>query len=85
LKKAWQAFRSCWVAAVAVVSAVWAAGFGAESMSAFMKRAMRLVLASALGAAGSLVVMVIWVYYSAQIFYFGAEFTHVYACSKHAA
>jgi membrane protein len=37
------------------------------------------------GAAGSLVVMVIWVYYSAQIFYFGAEFTHVYACSKRAA
>jgi membrane protein len=33
----------------------------------------------------SLVVMVIWVYYSAQIFYFGAEFTHVYACSKRAA
>jgi membrane protein len=37
------------------------------------------------GAAGSLVVMVIWVYYSVQIFYFGAEFTHVYACSKRAA
>ena len=31
------------------------------------------------GAAGSLVVVVIWVYYSAQIFYFGAELTHVYA------
>jgi len=37
---------------------------------------------SAYGAAGSLVVMVIWVYYSAQIFFFGAEFTHVYALSK---
>ena len=34
---------------------------------------------SAYGAAGSLVVMVIWVYYSAQIFFFGAELTHVYA------
>jgi membrane protein len=34
---------------------------------------------SAYGAAGSLVVTVIWVFYSAQIFYFGAEFTHVYA------
>jgi len=31
---------------------------------------------SAYGAAGSLVVTVIWVYYSAQVFYFGAEFTH---------
>lgn len=37
---------------------------------------------SAYGAAGSLVVMVIWIYYSAQIFFFGAEFTHVYALSK---
>jgi membrane protein len=31
------------------------------------------------GAAGSLVVMLIWIYYSAQIVYFGAEFTKVYA------
>lgn len=37
---------------------------------------------SAYGAAGSLVVMVVWVYYSAQIFFFGAEFTHVYAVAK---
>jgi membrane protein len=36
----------------------------------------------AFGAAGSLVVMVIWIYYSAQIFFFGAEFTHVYALAK---
>lgn len=34
---------------------------------------------SAYGAAGSLVVVVVWVYYSAQIFFFGAEFTRVYA------
>ena len=34
---------------------------------------------SAYGAAGSLIVMVVWVYYSAQIFFFGAEFTHVHA------
>jgi membrane protein len=34
---------------------------------------------SAYGAAGSLVVVLVWVYYSAQIFYFGAEFTKVYA------
>jgi membrane protein len=37
---------------------------------------------SAYGAAGSLVVVLIWVYYSAQIFYFGAEFTKVYAASR---
>jgi membrane protein len=35
--------------------------------------------ASAYGAAGSLVVLLIWIYYSAQIFFFGAEFTQVYA------
>jgi membrane protein len=34
---------------------------------------------SAYGAAGSLVVLLLWVYYSAQIFLFGAEFTEVYA------
>jgi membrane protein len=34
---------------------------------------------SAFGAAGSLVVLMVWVYYSAQIFLFGAEFTWVYA------
>jgi membrane protein len=34
---------------------------------------------SAYGAAGSLVVLLIWIYYSAQIFFFGAEFTQVYA------
>jgi membrane protein len=36
-------------------------------------------VASTFGAAGSLVVLMVWVYYSAQIFLFGAEFTWVYA------
>ena len=35
-------------------------------------------VASAYGAAGSLVIIVIWVYYSAQILLFGAEFTKVW-------
>ncbi len=34
---------------------------------------------SAYGAAGSLVVLLIWIFYSAQILLFGAEFTQVYA------
>jgi membrane protein len=34
---------------------------------------------SAFGAAGSMVVLLVWVYYSAQIFLLGAEFTWVYA------
>jgi membrane protein len=36
-------------------------------------------MASAYGAAGSLVIMLVWVYYSAQIFFLGAEFTQVFA------
>ncbi|MEO8924243.1 MAG: YihY/virulence factor BrkB family protein [Caldimonas sp.] len=36
-------------------------------------------IASGYGAAGSFVVVFIWVYYSAQIFLLGAEFTWVYA------
>jgi membrane protein len=35
-------------------------------------------VASAYGAAGSLVIIVVWVYYSAQILLFGAEFTKVW-------
>ena len=35
--------------------------------------------ASSLGAAGSLVALLLWVYYSAQIFFLGAEFTRHYA------
>jgi membrane protein len=34
--------------------------------------------ASIYGAAGSLVIILLWVYYSAQILFFGAEFTKVY-------
>ena len=36
-------------------------------------------VASGFGAAGSLVVVFVWVYYSAQIFLLGAEFTWAYA------
>jgi len=36
-------------------------------------------LTSAYCAAASLVVFLVWIYYSAQILLFGAEMTHVYA------
>ena len=39
----------------------------------------RAGVSSGFGAAGSLVVLLVWVYYSAQIFLLGAEFTWVYA------
>jgi membrane protein len=36
-------------------------------------------VASSYGAAGSLIVLLLWVYYSSQIVFFGAELTQVYA------
>jgi membrane protein len=39
----------------------------------------RSAFASAYGAAGSLVIVLLWVFYSAQIFFFGAEFTRAFA------
>jgi membrane protein len=39
-------------------------------------------VANAYGAVGSLVVVLVWVYYSAQIVFFGAEFTQVYARTR---
>jgi len=36
-------------------------------------------VASTYGAAGSLVAVLVWVYYSAQILFFGAQFTEVYS------
>jgi membrane protein len=35
--------------------------------------------ATAYGAAGSIIILLAWVYYSAAILYFGAEFTKEYA------
>ncbi len=39
----------------------------------------RTAIGSSYGAAGALLVMLVWIYYSAQIFLLGAEFTKVYA------
>ena len=39
-------------------------------------------LQSTYGAAASLVVLLIWVYYASQIVLFGAELTHVYAAQR---
>jgi membrane protein len=40
-------------------------------------------VASTYGAAGSLIIILLWVYYSSQIFFFGAEFTKVYVWEQH--
>jgi len=63
---------------------------GAALTSAFFlvgKYALGLYLGSgaagsAYGAAGSLITMLIWIYYAAQIVLFGAEFTRVYALER---
>jgi membrane protein len=36
-------------------------------------------VASGFGASGSIIAMILWIYYSAQIFFLGAEFTRQYA------
>lgn len=63
---------------------VWTGAIGTALLFTIGKFLLGLYLGkasvgSAYGAAGSLVAMIVWVYYSAQIFFFGAEFTRVYA------
>ena len=65
-------------------SDIWIGALMTAILFAIGKFALGLYLghntfSSAFGAAGSLVFVVAWVFYSAQILFFGAEFTHVYA------
>jgi len=69
-------WRDVWIGA-AVTSVLFA--IGKALMTLYLGHAS---FASAYGAAGSLVVFLLWVYYSTQIFLFGAEFTLVYATSS---
>jgi len=63
---------------------VWVGAFVTSILFSLGKTAIGLYLgnstvASSFGAAGSLVLLLLWIYYSAQILFFGAEFTQVYA------
>jgi membrane protein len=63
---------------------VWVGAFVTAALFTLGKFAIGLYLgrssvASPFGAAGSVVILVVWVYYSAQILFFGAELTQVYA------
>ncbi len=63
---------------------VWTGALGTALLFTIGKFLLGLYLGkasvgSAYGAAGSLVAMIVWVYYSAQIFFFGAEFTRVHS------
>jgi membrane protein len=63
---------------------VWLGGFVSAVLFTLGKTAIgyyigQASVGSAYGAAGSMVVLLVWVYYSALIFFFGAEFTHAWA------
>ena len=66
-------WRDVWVGS-AVTSALFIAGKALIGL--YIGRSG---ITSAFGAAASLIVVLLWVYYSAQIFLFGAEFTWVYS------
>lgn len=68
----------------------WSEASSGAAVTAFLfvlgKFALGLYLAkaavgSSFGPAGSIIVVLVWVYWSALIFLFGVEFTHVYATS----
>jgi len=67
------AWRDVWTGA-AVTAGLFA--LGKVGIGLYLGRSS---MASVFGAAGSLVVLMVWVYYSAQIFLLGAEFTRLYA------
>lgn len=70
------AWKDVWLGAL-VTSALFA--IGKLLIGLYLSRAS---VASSYGAAGSFAVILIWVYYSSQILFLGAEFTHVYAESR---
>lgn len=64
-----------------VIGALFTAGLfslGKIAIGAYLRNSG---VASGFGAAGSLIALLLWVYYSAQIFFLGAEFTRHYALS----
>jgi membrane protein len=67
------AWRDVWIAAL--IAAVLFT-LGKRLLSAYLVRSGG---ASIYGATGSVAVILVWVYYSARVFFFGAEFTQVYS------
>jgi membrane protein len=67
------AWRDVWLGA-AVTSLLF--NLGKIAIGLYLGRSS---VGTSFGAAGSLVLILIWVYYSAQIFFFGAEITQVTA------
>ncbi|AMV19022.1 YihY/virulence factor BrkB family protein [Planctomyces sp. SH-PL14] len=67
------AWKDVWLGAI-VTAVLFGLGKGAIGM--YLGHS---ALSSSYGVAGSFVVLLVWVYYSAQILFFGAELTQVYA------
>ena len=67
------AWRDVWIGA-AVTALLFAVG--KSLIGIYLGRSS---FSSAYGAAGSLIVLLLWIYYSAQIFLLGAEFTRAFA------
>jgi membrane protein len=67
------AWRDVWIGAL-ITAALFTVG--KEILGLYLGKSG---VASSYGAAGSLIVLLLWVYYSAQIVFFGAEFTKAYA------
>src|ERR1051325_6701021 len=65
--------RKVWVGAIGTALLFSA---GKELLALYLGRAST---ASAYGAAGSVIIVLMWVYYASVILFFGAEFTQVYA------
>ena len=69
------AWRDVWVGAAVTALLFW---IGKFLIGLYIGHS---AVASSFGAAGTVVVTIVWVYYSAQIFFLGAEFTREYSLS----
>lgn len=67
------AWRDTWVGAIATAFLF---AVGKQAIGLYLGSSS---IASSYGAAGSLVVLLVWVFYSASIFFFGAEMTQVFS------
>lgn len=67
------AWKDVWIGA-AITSVLFA--LGKYGIGLYLGRT---TAASVYGAAGSVVIVLLWVYYSSMILFFGAEFTHAYS------
>jgi membrane protein len=67
------AWRDVWVGAAITAVLFWLGKFG---IGLYLGKND---VVSSFGSAGTVVLVIVWVYYSAQIFFLGAEFTHEFA------